>query len=122
MIKVVTTLKKKAGLSTEEFRAYYENNHRLIGEKYLSGYAVKYVRRYLEPMPGADGVCHEPEYDVLLELWFPDQDTWQACAANLSTPEAAREIARDEEQLFDRSRKRSYVVKEVESNIAGAKP
>lgn len=45
MIKVVTTLKKKAGMSTDDFRAYYETHHRLIGEKYLSGYATRYVRR-----------------------------------------------------------------------------
>jgi len=32
MIKVVTTLKKRKGMSTENFRAYYERSHRLIGE------------------------------------------------------------------------------------------
>ena len=117
MIKVITTLKKKAGLSTEDFRAYYETHHRLIGEKYLAGYATRYVRRYLEPMAGADGKLHEPEYDVLLELWFPDKATWQACAAGLSEPAAAEEIARDEEHLFDRSRKRSYIVTEYESDL-----
>ena len=45
-MKVVTTLKKKAGMSTAAFREYYETHHRLIGEKYLSGYATRYVRRY----------------------------------------------------------------------------
>jgi len=32
MIKVVTTLKKRKGMSTENFRAYYEYSRRLIGE------------------------------------------------------------------------------------------
>lgn len=102
-------------MSTEAFREYYETHHRVIGEKYLSGYASRYMRRYLEPMAGADGVLHEPEYDVLLELWFPDEATWLACAARLSEPRATEEIARDEEKLFDSSRKRSYIVEEIES-------
>ena len=38
MIKVVTTLRKKAGMSTEDFRSYYELHHRLVGEKYLNDF------------------------------------------------------------------------------------
>jgi hypothetical protein len=34
MIKVVTLLFKKPGLSKDEFRDYYENHHRKLGEKY----------------------------------------------------------------------------------------
>lgn len=105
-------------MSTGAFRKYYETHHRVIGEKYLSGYASRYMRRYLEPMAGADGKLHEPEFDVLLEIWFPDQATLQACAARLGEPSAAEEIAQDEEKLFDRSRKRSYIVEEIESPMS----
>lgn len=48
MIKVVTPLKRRSDLSREEFRNYYESHHRLLGEKYLAGYANRYLRRYLE--------------------------------------------------------------------------
>ena len=119
MIKVVTTLKRKAGLSTANFREYYENNHRLIGEKYLRNYAARYVRRYLNPQPDSDGNMLEPDVDVLLEIWFENEERLQACGARLSEPEVAREILIDEEQLFDRSSKRSYVVEEFESQLPG---
>ena len=56
MIKVVTTLRKKKNMSTEDFRDYYERKHRLIGEKYLSGYAIRYVRHYMNPITQIDGV------------------------------------------------------------------
>jgi hypothetical protein len=49
MIKVITLLCRKAGMSKTDFRQYYETNHRHIGEKYLSGYATHYERRYVRP-------------------------------------------------------------------------
>ena len=50
MIKVVTLLTRKPGMTRQAFIDYYESQHRLIGEKYLGGYAVKYQRRYLRPI------------------------------------------------------------------------
>ena len=44
MIKVVMLMKRKPGMTIPDFRQYYENNHRVIGEKYLNGFAVKYIR------------------------------------------------------------------------------
>ena len=115
MIKVVTTLKKRADLTTEQFRDYYEGHHRLLGEKYLSGYACRYVRRYLDPLPGE--LAGEEHFDVLLEIWFPDEAAFEQCSARLAEPEVAAEIAADEEKLFDRARKRSFLLQECESEL-----
>ncbi|MEM7018251.1 MAG: EthD domain-containing protein [Pseudomonadota bacterium] len=117
MIKLVMPLKRKPGMSTEDFRAYYENHHRLIGEKYLAGYAMRYVRRFMNPLPDRSGNLSDPEYDVLLEIWYPDEATFRACSEKLRAPEAAQEIAEDEEKLFDRSQMRSYLVEEHESTL-----
>jgi hypothetical protein len=120
MLKIVTTLKKKRGMSTPAFRAYYENTHRLIGEKYLSGHASRYVRRYIEPLPDGQGRSRDPEFDVLLEIWFHSEADFLACSKRLAEPEVAREIAADEEKLFDRSCKQTYLVEEHESLMGGA--
>ena len=120
MIKVVTTLKKKPGLSTKDFRAYYENTHRLLGEKYLADFASRYLRRYLDPLPDARGDTPAAEFDVLLEIWFPSEADFRACSARLNEPAIAREIEIDEEKLFDRASKRSYVVAERESQMGAA--
>jgi hypothetical protein len=110
MIKVVTTLKKRKEMSTENFRAYYEYSHRLIGEKYLNGYATRYIRRYLDPITDIEGNLSQPQFDVLLEIWFPDESTFVACSKRLKEPEVAREIVEDEERLFDPREKCSYIV------------
>lgn len=102
-------------MSTEDFRAYYEHSHRLIGEKYLRGYATRYVRRYLHPIADIKGNLSQPQFDVLLEIWFADTSTFVACSNRLNEPEVAREIMEDEERLFDLTEKCSYLIEECES-------
>jgi hypothetical protein len=119
MIKVVSTLKKRKEMSTENFRAYYERHHRLIGQKYLRGYATQYIRRYLNPMIDIEGNLTQPQFDVLLEIWFPDESTFIACSKRLNEPDVVREIMDDEERLFDSGEKRSYIVEECASLMDG---
>jgi len=118
MFKVVMPIKRKAGMSKAEFEAYYENNHRLIGEKYLRGYALKYTRRYMHNLDdGIDVNQNDPEYDVLLEVWYPDEDTFRAFLESISTPEITDEIETDEEKFMDRTNMRMYFIKESVSNF-----
>ena len=106
-------------MSIEEFREYYETRHRLIGEKYLTGYASRYIRRFMNPLPDRSGNLTDPEYDVILEIWYPDEETFRRCGQSLSQPDVAQEIGEDEEKLFDMNHKhmRSYLVEEYESDI-----
>jgi len=115
MIKLIAPMKRRPGMSVDEFRDYYESKHRLLGEKYLAGYASKYLRRFIDPLPDRNGELREPEYDVLLEIWYPDQETFAACGKKLSEPDIAREIREDEKKLFDTRYMRSYLVNEHES-------
>jgi len=118
MIKMVNLLKRKPTLTMEEFIDYYESVHRKIGEKYLSKYAVHYARRYLHPVPQSILPVEMPRnYDVIMEIWFPDQSTMENCFAELLTPEAQAEISADEEKLFDRNNIHFYVVEEYESDL-----
>ncbi len=118
MIKMVTLIKRKAGMSLQDFIDYYEANHRVIGEKYLRGHACRYVRRFLNPIPDAvSGKEKEAEYDVLMEIWFPDQAAFDAAMFAVTQPEAAQEIEEDKAKLFDPVKRCSFTVEEYESNI-----
>lgn len=115
MIKLVTLLKRRDGMSKADFIAYYEAHHRRIGEQVLSGYATRYVRRYLQP---ADGVDQTQDFDVSMEIWFPDQATHDACFAKIAEPATMDMIVADEEKLFDRARVRSFIMtEECESDM-----
>lgn len=114
MIKVVTLLFKRPDLSAEEFRDYYESRHRFLGEKYLSPHALKYIRRY--PILAGDG-AETPGFDVMMEVWFDNYYSMEAAMADMSTEAAQRELAEDEEHLFDRERTQSFIVDECESDL-----
>ena len=117
MIKVVTLLTRKLGMSREAFIEHYETHHRKIGEKYLSGFASKYQRRYLQSAGLREQEGDAPPFDVLMEIWYPNQDALNGALAVLSTAEAQAEIAADEERLFDRELIRSYTVEEYDSEM-----
>ena len=116
VVKFIMPLTRKAGMTKAAFRQYYKQHHKLIGEKYLKDYVVKYSRGYVSPMAGEESPT---DFDVLLEIWYRDSESFKACMNHLSTPEIAAEIAADEEKLFDRSKKRGYLLDEVESDFEG---
>jgi len=122
MIKVITLLTRKPGMTSAAFRERYEHGHRQIGEKYLRNEAVRYVRRYVTPSDPGVQYGSEPDFDVLMEIWFPTQGAMERAMAALGTPAAQAEIVADEEALFDRSRIVTFVVDEVESDLGAATP
>ena len=117
MIKVVTLLTRKPGMSREGFIEHYETHHRIIGEKYLSGFATKYQRRYMRSAGFREQDGDAPPFDVLMEIWYPNQEALNGALAVLSTEEVQAEIAADEERLFARELIRSYTVEEYESEM-----
>ncbi|ARS29458.1 EthD domain-containing protein [Sphingomonas sp. KC8] len=118
MLKFVTLLKRRPGMSIADFRDYYERHHARIGVKYLSGFAHRYMRRYIVPMPNpVTGVADEPDHDVVMEIWFPDRGAFDAAMERLGEPAIAAEIAADEDHLFDRAMHRHFFVDEYESPL-----
>ena len=120
-IKLVTLLRRKDGMTLDEFKAYYESIHARIGEKYLAPHASRYFRRYLHPVPGSSASEDAPErtYDVVMEIWFPDQAAFDAAFRDLGTAEAQAEIVADELKLFERDYIHGYIVDEHESCLDG---
>ena len=119
MFKSVFLLKRKPGTTMEEFKAYYETTHRLLGERVLPT-AQRYVRRYLTPFsPDPGALAEEPEFDVITEVWFEDRAAFDAAVASLGEPATAQEIMEDEARFMDRSRIRLFTIEECESVIDG---
>lgn len=113
MFKVVTLLKRRPGMSLEEFIDYYEKEHAVLGAAKLRGHAIHYTRRYLLPLPSVrPAAARDPDYDVVMEVWYEDRAAYDRALDMLRAPVNAAEIAADEERLFDRTMIRSFAVEE----------
>ena len=110
MIKVVCLFKKRKGMTTEQFRTYYETTHRQIGLKLLDGLAERYVRRYLRARDPDS--ASELDYDVITEIWFRNEEDYRKSGEVLKDPEFRALVIDDENQLFDRPSMRIFLVEE----------
>ena len=98
MIKVVTLLTRKPGMSREAFIEHYETHHRIIGERYLSGFATKYQRRYLRSAGFRELDGDAPPFDVLMEIWYPDQEALNGAHRQFSLPHRALGLSHVQER------------------------
>jgi uncharacterized protein (TIGR02118 family) len=114
MVKGIALLKRKPGLSVEEYRKHYEESHAPLA---LSLFPTirKYVRNYVTKIAfPAD--APELDFDCITEQWFDDVEGFQAMM-NAGAGEAGRAIANDEKKFLDRARTVYLLVEEVESEI-----
>lgn len=112
MIKTLYFMKRKPGLSRSEFRTYYEDVHRKMGEKVLGNLAARYVRHYLDPVRVPEGT---PAYDVVTEIWFTNRDLYERGVAEL----ASNEFIADFMRLFDMEGASQYLFEDSESDLSG---
>ncbi|HKQ84289.1 MAG TPA: EthD domain-containing protein [Steroidobacteraceae bacterium] len=115
--KLVVLLKKKPGMSFEEFQQYYENTHckfiRLIPR------VQRYFRRYLHPLEGHPVNTRDDslEYHVITELWFNSREDLDFAMRRNAEPDVLDVLIPDEEKLFDRSKTRVNIVEERYSDL-----
>ena len=109
--KILLFLKRRPGMSVEEFRDYYETKHVKLCEKYAVG-ALRYVRRFLDPIGG-----EEMPFDVITEIWLEDRAVFEAVCEMTARNEPPPEVVADEERLFDRAKSRTATVVEHESDM-----
>jgi hypothetical protein len=110
--KILIFLKRRPGMTVQEFRDYYEQRHRKVIGKYLQGVSY-YARRYLDPLPHLDTkVIHEPEFDVVTELWFESRAAFDGLVKMVSEGVLPPDVFEDEQHVFDRPRTRYFTVTE----------
>lgn len=112
MFKCIALLRRKPDLSRTDFIDYYETRHSVLIRKLLPE-ILDYRRNYVERegaflFPAASPI----DFDVITELWFADREAYDRFAAKAGEPDIARQIAEDEENLFDRNATRMFTVEE----------
>ena len=117
MLKQVVLLKRRPGMSREEFIDYYENHHSKLIAPILPMLA-RYVRRYVCPeINPITGQAEELDFDVVSEFWWRSRADFDAAMAKLATGDTHRLIWEDEERIFNSHNHRSFTVEEYETDM-----
>ena len=112
MFKCMALLRKRADISREQFIDYYQNNHSVLIRSLLPG-IIDYRSNFLD----MEGAFLFPDaapidFDVITEIWLEDRAAYDRFIAASADPAIARQIAEDEEHLFERGASRMVVVEE----------
>ncbi len=95
MIKVVSVLQRRPGMSVEDFQGYWRNTHGAIVSR-LPG-----LRRYVQSHTLLGGYRNgQPAADGLAELWFDDSNALRG----LANTAQMRAVLADEPNFVDMSR------------------
>jgi len=123
MIKLVVLLKRRADLTTEQFRHHYETSHAVLAMRYFGHLLVEYRRNY--PIssssfaagdaendldPAVDSI---PEFDAVTEIVMPDRAAFDEFLRILGDPPIRRLFSEDEARFTDRKRSRFTVCEVV---------
>ena len=113
-VKVMLMLRRKGGMTPQEFRAAYEAGHSRLGLRLFGHLWSEYRRNYLgaansfaaESGTPTDATASESEcpYDVITELVFKDMAALEEMNRIAAIPNNKRLLSEDEETLFDRER------------------
>ena len=110
MIKLVYCIRKKPGLSDEEFARYWRDVHGPIGAR-IQGLR-KLVQSHAVTVPGD---AREPDFDGVAELWF---DSIDALLAARESPQW-RASTEDEVKFIDPDKSAYLVTEEHEIPLPG---
>jgi len=113
--KFLIFIRRKPGMTPEEFKDYYENVHAKLGKQIAPDVgAIQYMRRYIQPLDGSvDRRAPDIGYDEITEVWFHDFEKFKVVAEKVSRGELAPEVEEDEEKFMDRPMTRFATVVEV---------
>jgi hypothetical protein len=117
MFKVIWLLKRKPGITFDQFRDHYETRHAVLGEIHLGHLMLFYTRNYNLPMrlpENPDRIDHaiaskQSDYDCVTEWVLRDEQALRDVFELLFDPIIGKLFYEDEEHFLDRDAVRLIV-------------
>ena len=111
--KMMILSRRKPGLSMEEFRNYYDNEHVKV-TNYFAGIS-RHIRRYVTEGWGARATP-PLDFDVITEVWINDADAFDRSCAEMGE-DIQKIITADEQKIFDSESIRIFFVDETYTDL-----
>ena len=105
MIKAIFLLKRKDGITHEQFREHYEKSHAKLGQKYFGHLLISYERNYVTQVRASRSQGLRPasfDYDCITEWILRDEAALAAVYDVFKIPEIGKEFFDDEGRFLDR--------------------
>lgn len=111
MFKVIWFLKRKPGITHEQFRDHYENSHSVLAKRHFGHLFTAYRRNYKTDcwgggVTGPDGTAgfgpREWEFDCIAEWETRDEAAFDEIMRLVAHSEIAPLFYEDEEHFLDR--------------------
>lgn len=111
MYKVLWFLRRKHGITHEQFRDHYEASHAKLAERYFGHLMLEYRRNYRAEVAGGgvidggDGASFGPrawDYDCIAEWVMPDAAAFETIMAMFGDAAIGQVFYEDEEHFLDR--------------------
>jgi uncharacterized protein (TIGR02118 family) len=120
MIKVIATLKRRPGLTPDEFERYYFERHAQLASEVIPPEIAGEIRYYVHnyAVRFGDGGSDAP-YDCVAEIGFDDLEAMERWNAWYRSADG-KVLRDDEDNFMDRSRRVVVVTRERVPPRAGA--
>ena len=105
MVKSISLLKRKPGMSDKEFYNHYLEKHGPLAASVVPG-MIKYVQNHPIKLLGFIN-----EFDAITEIWFDSVESFEKWMAWRKTDEA-KVLLDDEDRFLDMTKIVRYVVEE----------
>jgi len=112
MVKLISLVYKKKGVSDEEFLRYWRETHGPLVAR-----AIPFARRYIQNHPLEwPGLSYDA--DGIVEVWFETEEHIRRYLEWRDTAEA-RELKEDEDRFQDYRKTRRFIVQEFQFETTG---
>ncbi len=117
MFKISFFIRRKPGLTRDDFQEHWRNHHAALIKKHAAAFGIRrYVQTHAIPHPKNEPSEVFPEpFDGVAELWFESPERLALWFDN-ATPEskaAGKEIRADERTFIDRARSPFVIGEEI---------
>jgi uncharacterized protein (TIGR02118 family) len=109
MIKLTMLIRRKEGMTREQFRQYYETRHIPLAEAHTP-YLVGYKRNFI-----VEQFVGEDQFDCLTEFWFDIEGDYAQMRKTLFPADVQQMMANDEANFIDRSKSQMFLIDEQSS-------
>ena len=119
MVKLVFCVKRRDGMSVEDFQAYWFEQHGPLVREHAEVLGIRrYVQTHGRPTPVDDALRASrgaPEaYDGVAELWFDSIESLATAAASAEGQAAGAALLEDERRFIDHQASPLFLAEERE--------